>query len=55
MTEFFFETWPNGAGPAMIQLALVLTGAFVGVRAIDDVKAWITARAKTRQEISDRF
>lgn len=52
MAEFFFESWPNGAGPSIIQLTLVVAGAFAGVRAIDDVKAWMTARSETRE---DRF
>ena len=50
MAEFFFESWPNGTGPSIIQLALVIAGAFAGVRAIDDVKAWMTARAHARDD-----
>jgi hypothetical protein len=52
MAEFFFESWPNGAGPSIIQLTLVVAGAFAGVRAIDDVKAWMTARSETRSDRS---
>lgn len=52
MADFFFESWPNGAGPGIIQLVLMLAGAFVGVRAIDDVKAWVSARAEARHNIS---
>lgn len=48
MAEFFFETWPNGTGPAIIQFGLLILGASAGVRAIDDVKAWMNARAKTQ-------
>ena len=54
MAEFFFETWPNGAGPTIIQLALVILGASAGVRAIDDVKAWMTARQDSGEQTSSR-
>lgn len=54
MAEFFFETWPNGAGPTIIQLALVILGASAGVRAIDDVRAWLTARAEAGKQTSSR-
>lgn len=54
MAEFFFETWPNGIGPGIVQLALVLAGAFTGVRAIDDLKAWISARTETGEQPSSR-
>ena len=46
MGEFLFETWPNGAGPAIVQFVLVIAGAYTGVRVIDDVKAWHTAKAR---------
>lgn len=52
MAEFFFETWPNGIGPGIIQLALVVAGAFTGVRVIDDLKAWITARSEPGERTS---
>lgn len=52
MAEFFFGSWPNGAGPTMIQLALVVTGAFAGIRAIDDVRAWMTSRAESSGDAS---
>jgi hypothetical protein len=51
MADFFFESWPNGAGPSIIQFVLVIAGAFAGVRAIDDVKAWMTARAEARSDV----
>lgn len=53
MADFFFETWPNGAGPSMIQFALIIAGAFTGVRAIDDLKEWMSARARVRAERAD--
>ena len=45
MSDFFFANWPNGAGPNLLQIALVLLGSVTGVRAIDDVRAWRAARA----------
>jgi hypothetical protein len=50
MAEFFFGSWPNGTGPSIIQLGLLLGGALAGIRAIDDVKAWIEARARSRED-----
>lgn len=46
MGEFLFETWPTGTGPAIVQFVLVIAGAYAGVRMIDDVKAWRTAKAR---------
>jgi hypothetical protein len=54
MADFFFGSWPNGAGPSIIQLTLVILGAIAGVRAIDDIKAWVTARADSRDKLSKR-
>lgn len=52
MAEFFFETWPNGTGPSIIQFGLLILGALAGVRAIDDVKAWMESRAEAQEETS---
>jgi len=52
MAEFFFDSWPNGVGPTLIQLALVIAGAFAGIRAIDDVRAWMTSRAEASGDAS---
>ena len=51
MGEFLFQTWPAGAGPMIVQFVLVVAGAYTGVRVIDDVKAWRTAKAR---RISDQ-
>lgn len=48
MTEFFFGSWPEGVGPNLIQFVLLIAGAVAGVRAIDDVRAWLSARARDR-------
>ena len=54
MAEFLFETWPAGAGPMMVQFVLVVAGAYAGVRVIDDVKAWRTAKARRLSDQSPR-
>ena len=52
MANFFFESWPHGPGPTIIQLGLMLAGSFAGIRAIDDLKAWRSARARARHDES---
>lgn len=44
MTEFFFGSWPTGAGPLIVQFVLVTAGAAAGIRVVDDVKSWVTSR-----------
>lgn len=50
MGEFLFATWPSGMGPMIVQFVLVIAGAYTGVRIIDDLKAWRTAKAPARQD-----
>jgi hypothetical protein len=50
MADFFFGSWPEGPGPMIIQLGLMVAGSFAGIRAIDDVKAWKSARARARSD-----
>lgn len=50
MREFLFETWPSGAGPMIVQFVLTIAGAYTGVRIIDDLKAWRTAKVGARLE-----
>ena len=44
--DFLFGSWPNGAGPLLVQLALVTAGAAAGIRAVDDLKAWAASRGR---------
>jgi hypothetical protein len=37
-------------GPTIVQFVLVIAGAYTGVRIIDDVKAWRTAKALARRD-----
>jgi hypothetical protein len=48
VAEFFFGSWPEGVGPNLIQFVLLIAGAIAGVRAIDDVRAWLSARSRNR-------
>ena len=48
MGDFLFSSWPNGAGPMLVQLVLAIGGSALGVRAVDDVKTWREARARRK-------
>ena len=50
MGDFLFSSWPHGAGPMLVQLALAIGGSALGVRAVDDVQTWRAARAKRRPQ-----
>lgn len=45
MAEFLFSEWPNGPGPFIVQLALIVGGMAVGIRAVDDLRTWFSTRA----------
>ncbi len=49
--DFLFESWPHGAGPQLIQLAMLAVGAIAGVKIVDDVRGAADAvrRRKERQ------
>ncbi len=51
MMDFLFGSWPNGTGPLIVQLLLVIAGVAAGIRAVDDLKAWAASR---RPATSDR-
>lgn len=46
MAEFLFSNWPNGVGPFAVQLALTVAGVAFGIRAVDDLRSWLTARTR---------
>ena len=48
MMDFLFGSWPNGAGPVIVQLLLVTAGVAAGIRAVDDLKAWVGSRSRPR-------
>jgi hypothetical protein len=37
MVDFFFDGWPNGLGPAIVQIGVAVAGAAAGIRLFDDV------------------
>jgi hypothetical protein len=43
MVEFLFESWPNGPGPAIVQVLLILLGATAGIRILDDARRVLAA------------
>ncbi len=42
MAEFLFSEWPHGPGPFVVQLALMVAGVAGGIRAVDDLRSWLT-------------
>ena len=46
MIDFLFGSWPNGAGPLLVQLVLMTAGIAAGIRAVDDLKAWAASRGR---------
>lgn len=46
MTDFLFGSWPGGLGPTLVQGFLAAAGAALGIRAIDDLKAWRAAKVR---------
>lgn len=44
MADFLFSNWPHGAGPFVVQMVLIIAGVAVGIRAVDDLRSWLTAK-----------
>lgn len=36
--DFFFEGWPAGPGPMIVQVAMIVVGSALGIRVFDDIK-----------------
>ena len=47
MAEFLFADWPDGPGPFIVQLVLMIAGVAGGIRVVDDLRTWLTARTQT--------
>ena len=41
--DFFFKEWPNGFGPAIVQVGLLVAGSAVGIKLVDDYKHIMSA------------
>jgi hypothetical protein len=46
MVDFLFASWPGGLGPTIVQGVLAAAGAALGIRVIDDLKAWRATRVR---------
>jgi len=41
--DFFFKEWPNGLGPAVVQVGMMVAGSALGIKLVDDYRSLRTA------------